>query len=65
MTHVTKETAILQPYFTYAEQQSAIRIIKHLQLKHYEVGLSENEAKEFELYKARLELTFKNKANDN
>ena len=53
----------IQPYYSYAEQQSAIRIIQHLTLKEYEVGLSENEAKEFEIYKARLEFTFKNKEN--
>jgi hypothetical protein len=50
----------IQPYFTYAEQQSAIRIIEHLTIKEYEVGLSDNEAKEFEIYKARLQQTFKN-----
>jgi hypothetical protein len=51
---------MIQPYFTYSEQQAAIRIIQHLTLKQYEVGLSDNEAKEFEIYKLRLELTFKN-----
>lgn len=55
----------IQPYYSYAEQQSAIRIIQHLTLKEYEVGLSENELKEFEIYKARLEFTFKTKENDN
>jgi len=49
-----------QPYYSYSEQQSAIRIIQHLTLKQYEVGLSDNEEKEFEIYRERLELTFKN-----
>ena len=53
---------MIQPYYSYSEQQSAIRIIQHLTLKEYEVGLSDNEAKEFEIYKQRLEVTFKNNA---
>jgi hypothetical protein len=53
---------MIQPYYSYAEQQAAIRIIQHLTLKEYEVGLSDNEAEEFDIYKQRLELTFKNNA---
>jgi hypothetical protein len=55
---------MIQPYYSYWEQQAAIRIIQHLTLKEYEVGLSDNEAKEFEMYKLRLELTFKNNATN-
>jgi len=51
---------IIQPYFTYSEQQAAIRIIQHLTLKQYEVGLSDAEQRELDIYKQRLELTFKN-----
>jgi hypothetical protein len=51
---------MIQPYYSYSEQQSAIQIIQQLTLKEYEVGLSDAEQKEFEIYKLRLELTFKN-----
>jgi hypothetical protein len=51
---------MIQPYYSYSEQQSAIRIIQHLTLKEYEVGLSDAEQRELEIYRERLELTFKN-----
>jgi hypothetical protein len=39
----------IQPYYSYAEQQSAIRIIQHLTLKEDEVGLSDAEQRELDI----------------